>query len=148
MSKSGNIQPRAKKGLRVIGHRGHPAVRKCLIRFAAWLRREYSFRVRLNIYLSPHRVVIAETTGEECAGTVWFPDSEEEYPYIRIATGDYEDRKKQDGRDNALASEICLLCRLIIQYWQWLDTNDFGEKGARRKATKMLRLYELTTDHP
>ena len=137
-----------KQGLRIIGQRGHPEVRKCFIRLAAWLRKEYEFPVRLNVYLFPHHFITAKDGDDKCLGTVWCPDSHEEYPYIRIATGDYEGRKKEEGRDNALAGDIHMLCRLIIKYWQWLDTNDMWEKGVNRKATKMLRLYERTTDHP
>jgi len=136
-----------KRGLRVIGQRGHPEIRKCLIRFAKWLRKNYTFPVRLNVYLSPHSFVTAKD-GSKCVGTIWMPNSKEEYPYIRIATGDYKDRKRQEGRDNALANDIQQFCHLIIHYWQWLDTGDFWDQGVNRKATKMLRLYEQTTDHP
>jgi hypothetical protein len=138
-----------KKGLRIYGKHGHPEVRVCLIRFAKWLRKEYEFPVRLNVYLFPNHLIASKLDGDKkYFGTIWFPDSHEEYLYIRIATGDYEERKKQDGRDNALASDICMLCRSIIKYWQWLETNDFWDRGVGRKATKMLRLYNQTTDHP
>jgi hypothetical protein len=138
-----------KQGLRIIGRHGHHEVRQCLIRFAKWLRKEYEFPVRLNVYIFPDRFITAKLDGDDkCLGTIWFPVSHEEYPYIRISTGDYEERKKREGRDNALAGDIHMLCRMIIKYWQWIDTNDFWEKGVSRKATKMLRLYEQTTDHP
>ena len=136
-----------KQGLRVIGQRGHPVVRQCLIRLAAWLRKEYDFPVRLNVYLSPHPFIFARD-GEKCVGTIWIPDSEKEYPCIRLATGDYEGRKKQIRRDNALAGDIHLLCHLIIHYWQWLEKDDMWEQGVNRRATKILHLYEQTTDHP
>ena len=133
----------------MIGQRGHPEVRKCLIRFAAWLRKEYdNFPVRLNVYLSPRRFIISKIDGDKCVGTIWIPDSKAEYPYIRIETGDYDDRKKQEGRDNALAGDIRVLCHEIIHYWQWLDKDDMWEQGVNRKAAKMLRRYEQTTDHP
>lgn len=136
-----------KQGLRVIGRRGHPEVRGCFIRFATWLRKEYRFPVRLNVYLSPRRFIIARD-GDECVGTLWVPDSKNEYPYIRIATGDYEDRQKQEGRNNALAADIQLLCHLVIHYWQWLDKNDMWDRGVNRRATKILRRYEQTTVDP
>ena len=138
-----------KQGLRIIGRHGHPEVKQCLIRFAKWLRKEYEFPVRLNVYLFPDRLITSKLDGDDkCLSTIWFPDSKEEYPYIRFSTGDYEDRKKERGRDNALASDIHLLCRSIIKYWQWLETNDFWEKGVNRKATKILRLYNQSTEHP
>jgi hypothetical protein len=130
-----------------MGQRGHPEVRKCLIRFAVWLRKEYRFPVRVNVYLSPHCFITAKD-GDKCVGTIWIPDSKEEYPYIRIATGDYEDRKKEEGRDNALACDILVLCHELIHYWQWLDQDTMWEQGVNQKAKKMLRLYEHTTDHP
>ena len=137
-----------KRGLRIIGRHGHPEVKQCLIRFAKWLRKEHEFPVRLNVYLFPDKFITAKDGDDKCLTTMWLPDSHEKYPYIRIATGDYEDRKKQDGRDNALASDIHLFCRSIIKYWQWLETNEFWEQGVNRKATAILRRYDQTTDHP
>jgi hypothetical protein len=136
-----------KQGFRIVGWRGHPEVRQCLIRFAQWLRKDKHFPVRLNVYLSPHHLITAKD-GNKCDGTIWFPDSHEECPYIRIATGGYEDRKSKEGRDNALARDIHQICHLVIHYWQWLETNDFWDQGVDRKATRMLRRYAQTTDHP
>ena len=136
-----------KKGLRIHGKRAHPEVRECFVRFAKWLRKEKSFPVRVNVYLSPHPYIFARD-GDKCTGTIWIPDDPDCFPYIRVATGDYEQRKKEDGRDIALASDLCTLCHELIHYWQWLKTDKLWEKRVARQALAMIDCYAETTDHP
>jgi hypothetical protein len=136
-----------KTGIRIIGKNGHPDVRDCFIRFARWLRKNKPFPIRVNVYLLPHSHIIAKDE-DICSATIWIPDDPSCLPYIRIPTGDYEQRKKTDGRDNALASDLCSLCHELIHYWQWLDTGDMWEKGVPRQASALVRLYSKSTDHP
>ncbi len=136
-----------KTGLRIHGRNGHPEVRDALVRFACWIRREREFPVQVNVYLSPLERVIARD-GDKCTGLIWIPDDPSRYPYIRIATGDYDERKREDGRDDALASDICTLCHELIHYWQWLEHNDMWEKGVARQASRLVDRYAKTTDHP
>jgi len=69
-------------------------------------------------------------------------------PYIRIATGGYEQEKKEDGRDNALAGYLCSLAHEVVHYQQWLKNNKLHERGVDVKASNMVDKYALTTDHP
>ena len=134
-------------GLRICGHRGHPVVRRALVRFARWLRNEYEFPVLVRVYLSPHPYIIAND-GERCVATIWIPDDENDYPYIRIATGDYVELRKESNRDDALAATIVSLAHEVIHYRQWIETNDQWERGVFVKATGLLRKYAKTTAHP
>ncbi len=139
------ITPKA--GMRIHGRNGHPEVRDALVRFAKWIRKEREFPVRVNVYLSPEERVIARN-GDKYTGLIWIPDDPNLYPYIRIATGDYGERKREHGRDNALASDICTLCHELIHYWQWLEHDDIWERGVPRQASRLLDRYAETTDHP
>jgi hypothetical protein len=138
---------RVENGLRIHGRNGHPKVRDSLIRFAKWLRQEKSFPIRVNVYLSALPFIIAKN-GEKCTGLIWIPDATDRFPYIRIATGDFELQMKKLGRDNALAGHLCTLSHELIHYWQWIETDDLWELGVSRKAARLVDQYAQTTNHP
>jgi hypothetical protein len=134
-------------GLRIHGKNGHPKVRDSLIRFANWLRQKRAFPIRVNVYLSALPFLIAKN-GEKCTGLIWIPDAIDRFPYIKIATGDYEFQMKKLGRDNALAGYLGTLSHELIHYWQWLETDNLWEPGVPRKASHLVDMYSHTTDHP
>ena len=138
---------RPRKGLRVRGQRCDPEVRKAVIRFATWLRREYGFPVRVPVYLSP-RLTIKTITGAIVTASFFAPWDKCVEPFIRIATGDYHALKRERGRDNALASILCSLCHEVIHYNQWLSNKALKEDGIERKARRILRRYAESTPHP
>lgn len=134
-------------GLRIRGQRGHPAVRAALKRFARWLRQEYDFPIRLPVYLNPHR---RHTTveGEEASASFFAPDTPNVEPYIRIATGDYDDLVAESGEHDALASYICSLAHEIVHYQQWIADGCTSEEGVLEEAVGILRRYAQTVDTP
>ena len=134
-------------GIRIIGHRGHPEVKDALIKFAKWLRHQYGFPVRVPVYLRPERQ-LTNIHGEKCSATFFAPWDREIEPYIRIATGDYDDEKANLGRDNALAGYLISLAHEVIHYHQWLKDNQIKERGVSVKAAKIVDQYALTVDHP
>ncbi len=69
-------------------------------------------------------------------------------PYIRIATGDYPDLKKELGRDDSLAAFIVSLSHEVIHYHQWVRTGRTHERGVCKKAVAMLREYGTSVDRP
>jgi hypothetical protein len=142
-----HLENYTQSGLRVYGNRGNVEVRDCIIRFAKWIRKEKSFPVRLNVYLSPRPFILARD-GDHCTGLIWIPDYPIYFPYIRLATGDYEQRRSELGRDNALAGDLCTFCHELIHYWQWIETNRMWENGVYRKAQYIVDQYAQTTEHP
>jgi hypothetical protein len=140
-------KPGSRSGLRVCGGRGHPVVRRALLRYATWLRANHAFPVRVPVYLLPGDTVIT-MHGDAGSASFFAPWSPREEPYIRIATGDYPRRRRESGRDNALAGFICSLSHEVIHYQQWLSTGEVWERGVAVAATAMLRRYETTTPRP
>jgi hypothetical protein len=134
-------------GLRIIGHRGHPEVKDALIKCAKWLRKNYEFPIRVPVYLRPE-CELTNMHGEKCSASFFAPWDNTVEPYIRIATGDYEDEKKEHGRDNTLASFLASLAHEIIHYQQWLKNNELKERGVAVKASNIVDKYSLTVDHP
>lgn len=129
------------------GARGHPEVRRALIRYARWLRKTYEFPIRLPVYLFPSETIITQD-GDHVSASFVAPFSRDVEPLIRIATGDYSLLKRTRGRDNALAAFLWSLSHEIVHYFQWLETGECFERGVAVKARTMLRRYATEVDHP
>ncbi len=136
-----------RSGLRIIGHRGHPEVKDALIRFAQWLRNSCEFPIRVPVYLRPERE-LTNIHGEKCSASFFAPWDQTVEPYIRIATGDYEDEKRMRGRNNALAGYLGSLAHEIIHYQQWLKDNKLHNRGVAIKASNIVKKYSYTVSHP
>jgi hypothetical protein len=139
--------PRGRSGIRLRGERGHPVVRKCLIRYAAWLRANYEFPIRLPVYLLPGKDYLT-VEGQVSEVSFFAPINRRHEPYIRIATGAYPMEAREIGRDNALAAYICAVSRQIVHYQQWISTGRVHNRGVDRQAAQMLRRYRGVTQHP
>jgi hypothetical protein len=140
-------QPQRAGSLRIYGRRGHPVVCRSVIRFAKWLRSSYAFPVRLPVYLSPHHRILTMHGSLATASffAPWDPDVE---PYIRVATGDYPSERRKRGRDNALAGFLCSVAHELVHYQQWVQTGKTTERGVAVRASRIVALYALRTDHP
>ena len=136
-----------RKGLRIRGQRGHPIVHASLKRFARWLRQEYSFPIRVPVYLNNHRSFIT-IEDKKASASFFAPYDRNVEPYIRIATGDFDDLVSELGKNNVLASYICSLAHEILHYQQWISNGYTSERGIVRKAVSLLRRYEQTVDEP
>lgn len=136
-----------RSGLYVRASKANPEVRKAVIRFARWLRRNYEFPVRVPVYLSDKANIITRD-GEPVSASFFAPFDRSVEPYIRIATGDYIARQKKCGRDNALAAILCSLAHEIVHYQQWIQDKDLSEPEAVRGALRILRFYAKTVMHP
>jgi hypothetical protein len=138
---------RRRTGLRVRGHRGNPAVRAALCRYARWLRTQCEFPIRVPVYLLPTERVTT-MHGERGSASIFLPWKRTVEPYIRIATGDYRRIARSWGRDNALASYLSSLSHEVLHYKQWIETGRSWERGVPAKALKIVERYAQTVDHP
>lgn len=134
-------------GIRICGARGHPEVRKSYIRFARWIRKEYDFPIRVPVYLLPGEEFVT-VEDERAVASFFGPWDRDEEPYIRVATGDYEQLKIDRGRDAALAAMIDSLIRQIIRYHHWVRTGDIPTRVDGRKADRILSRYSEVVEHP
>jgi hypothetical protein len=134
-------------GLRIRGYRGHPHVRPAIIRFARWLRREYEFPIRVPVYLFPSERIVT-IHGEIACASFFAPWNQRVEPYIRIATGDYAQLRKERGRDDALGAILRSFAHELVHYQQWVATGEISERGVARRADGIVDRYALTTDHP
>jgi hypothetical protein len=99
------------------------------------------------IYLSPAREIITSRK-ERVSASFFAPFDKRVEPYIRVATGDYLDRRSKFGRDKALAAILCSIAHEIIHYQQWVHDKQLREEEANREARKILRSYAKDVPHP
>lgn len=126
-------------------------VKQAIIRFAKWLRSEYYFPLRVNVYVKNTKTLRSKD-GEKVVGVFFEPFSYLEEPYIKIAVGDYTELKIQDGRDNALASLLLSVSHETTHYFQWINNIKLTPKGLERQATNysnyIVDEYSTTCTHP
>lgn len=119
--------------------------------FLQWVRKEYSFPLRVNIYVKNVDFIRAQD-GDLVYGTFFRPYEYTVEPYIKIAVGDYLSEKNELGRDDALASIICLLSHELTHYFQYINNEVLTPSGEERQASyysvKILRQYATTREHP
>lgn len=126
-------------------------VRRACKEFCKWVRTEYYFPIRVPIYVkSSYRIRTLDR--DWACGTFFEPESKLIEPYIRIATGDYDDMEKNDGKDNALAAILLTITHELTHYFQWINDIRLTEIGIERQATSyahdVLDAYKETREHP
>ncbi len=103
--------------------------------------------MRVPVYLLPGET-FETADGQTVVSSFFAPFDRSQEPYIRIATGDFPQLKRQRGRDNALAAFIVSLNRQIAHYWQWVEKGKTWDKGVDRQAFGMLRDYQKSVPRP
>lgn len=123
-----------KQGLRMRYERKvDPIVREHLDQFAKWLRREFEFPLRVNVYVKAAERIRARD-GDMVVGTIWRPADYRESPYIRLATGDYPALVEEMGRDRALLAILHTFAHEITHYYQHINGLTLTDRGEERQA--------------
>ena len=141
-----------RQGIRIRYEKGvDPEVKRAIGDFINWLRSEYVFPKRVNLYVKAERRIRA-TNGEFVCGTFFRPADRNKEPYIRVATGDYYELLSECGKDNALARILSSIASVFTYYFQWLNDIELTFIGEDRQASfyakKIMYDYSETRDHP
>lgn len=125
-----------------------PEVREHFDKFAKWLRREFVFPLRVNVYVKAARRIRAKD-GDMVVGTIWRPADYHECPYIRLATGDYPELIEKMGRDRAILVILHTFAHELSHYYQHINGLILTERGEERQATSyaddiMLEYIEVS----
>ena len=139
-------------GLRFRYERGvHPEVKGACAQFAAWVRTQYYFPLRVIVYVKDAKTIKTKD-GDRVVGSFFEPFSYFDEPYIRIATGDYDELVSNLGNDDALASILFTLAHELTHYYQWINNISLTSIGRERQATQyanyIMYEYSLTREHP
>ncbi len=129
----------------------HPEVKRACSQFAIWLRTKYYFPLRVIVYVKGTKTIHTQD-GERVVGSFFEPFSYLDEPYIRIATGDYDELVSNRGDDNALASILLTLAHELTHYYQWINNIQLTPIGRERQASRyacyIIDEYSLTREHP
>lgn len=128
-------------GLRLRFEKGvNPELRKRILDFSRWLRLLFVFPIRVPVYVksSPR---IRSLTGEYVCGTFFAPYDKLVEPYIRIATGDYNELVDEIGEEDAQRSILNALAHEIVHYNQWINDKSLNERGPRLRASRLVMKY-------
>lgn len=141
------MQKTKRTGLRIRTNKVDPEVALAVLRFAKWLRMYYVFPIRVPIYLYPEEKIYAKD-GDLCYSIFFEPFNKNCEPYIKVATGDFLIKKKEIGRDNALAGILSSIAYQLQFYFCWCKGKKNSAAQARSKSITMINKYSLTVDHP
>jgi hypothetical protein len=86
--------------------------------------------------------------GDDVETSLFMPWARTLEPYIRIATGDYSEIRRERGRDNALAVYLHVLTLQVLHYREWVETGDSSNRGKDARATRLVEKYAKTVDRP
>lgn len=126
-------------GLRVRCEKGvNSNVRESCLNFASWLRSNIDFPIRVVVYLKKNYRIKNRFTKELVSATFFAPFDKTIEPYIRIATGDYEDLVSERGKVDALWAILGSMAHEIIHYQQWVWDKDLNENEAEIKSEELL----------
>lgn len=126
-------------------------VKRACKEFCAWLWANYTFPLRVNIYLKDSDRIRA-SDGELVYGIWYKPYDKYKEPYIKVAAGDFKKLLKERGRDNALAVYLFDIAHQLTHYFQWINslklTEDAEESQAERYSRMIVYDYAEVKEHP
>lgn len=135
----------AQTGLRLHFQQGIDSVlRSVFLDFARWLRINYPFPVRINVYIKNSNSIKA-MDGELVSATFFGPDHLLKYPYVKIAAGDHgsiSESSGEFGEFNAICDRISSLAHELTHYFKWI--NDMDEYMSDRQCERQARYYQKT----
>jgi len=124
-----------RSGLRVKCEQGvNSNVRQSCLDFAKWLRLYMEFPIRVVVYLKKAQQIKTKDRLEMVSATFLGPYNKDEEPYIRVATGDFEELLLDRGEENAIFAILNSMAHEIIHYQQWLENPDLDEEIAETEA--------------
>ena len=140
-----------RKGIRLDFERDvNEDVKKTIKDAIAWLRTQYEFPIRIRIYVKKAPLIRAKD-GEMIPDLFFWPSNRCDEPYIKIATGDYNDLLQKMNSDDALSTILFALFRELTHYYQWINELDIDDPNLERQAIlcakKRLRFYTKTKEH-
>ena len=89
---------------------------------------------RITVYVKTSKRVVSKD-GDFCVSVFFRPDSYQEEPYSRIATGDYKELVKKWGIQKAKIAILMPLINDLTHYFQWLNGEKLTLIGEKRQAT-------------
>lgn len=137
-----------RSGLRIRCEKGvNSKVRQSCIDFAVWLRLNMEFPIRVVVYIKKDYQIKTIDTKEMVSATFFSPYQKNVEPYIRVATGDYEELVTERGEENAIFAILNSMAHELIHYQQWIEDRDFDEIEAENEVEAENKAPKLVEDY-
>jgi hypothetical protein len=99
------------------------------------------FPIRVVVYLKSDYQIKNRTTKEYVTATFFAPYDKDVEPYIRVATGDYDELIQNRGKVDALYDKLDSIAHELIHYQQWIKDEKMDENEAEEKGIKLVDRY-------
>ncbi|MCI8589340.1 MAG: hypothetical protein HFE77_01285 [Clostridiales bacterium] len=116
-------------------------LRSAILDFVKWVRQTYIFPVKVIAYIKASQFIINGQTKEQVVASIFLPFDQEVSPYIRLATGDYEELIEELDVFSAKCATLASLAHEITHYYQWIKDLPLDETQADRLARKKVYKY-------
>lgn len=115
-----------------------PSVCKACKQFLKYLRREYIFPIRVNVFIE-NKLFIKTEGGSKERSIFCYKEKDLAEAYIKISIGEYQRILNQDDENNALISILINIAYELTHYFQWINGLQLTVIGRKRQATKYAR---------
>ena len=119
-------------------------LKKKIQAFCRWIRRNFVFPIKLNIFISDAPYIVNSQTGEKVSATIFLPDDRSS-PLARISTGNYLKDIEEIDLFSADCNVLASIAHEITHYFQWWKDDSpnakLDERQARRKAKQIVYKY-------
>jgi hypothetical protein len=119
----------------------HPRIKKACINFAIWLRINMEFPIRVVVYIKKNYQIKSVVTKELLSSSFFGPDDKRLEPYIRVATGDFNELTLERGEENAITAILNSVALQVTYYQQWIEDRDSCEEEAEKGAWELVEDY-------
>ncbi len=119
-------------------------LKKKIQAFCRWVRKNYVFPIKLNVFISDASYVLNSQTGEKVSATIFLP-YDRSSPLVRISTGNYFKDIEEIDLFSADCNVLASIAHELTHYFQWIkdDTQnaELNEKQAQNKAKRIVYKY-------
>ncbi|WHY78647.1 DUF2750 domain-containing protein [Neobacillus sp. WH10] len=93
------------------------------------------------MYLKKDYQIKTIDTKELVSATFFAPFEKNVEPYIRVATGDFEELVSESGYESAIFAILNSIAHEVMHYQQWIEEREFDEDEAETNSPKIVEDY-------
>lgn len=117
-----------------------PLLAQKILAFLEWFEQEYEMPEKLNMTITGARHII-NIEGQKVLGTCYCPNDRSKSMSIKIATGDFFEMLKKEGKENAIYRIFHSILHELQHYYQFANDWALDEDEADEVATELLYRY-------
>ena len=113
-----------------------------IMAFCRWMRRNYVFPIKLEIFISDDPYIVNSQTGEKVSATIFLPNDKSS-SLARVSTGNYLKDIEKIDQFSADCNVLASIAHEVTHYFQWLrdESPELSERQAQSKAKRIVYKY-------